>query len=337
MNNLQENISLKQFTTFGIETKAKHFATFKSVEELIAILKTANTEDLLILGGGSNMLFTKDYEGLVLKNEIMGIDQISEDDQHIFVKFGAGEVWHNSVLACIDNGWAGVENLSLIPGTMGAAPLQNIGAYGVELKDVFQELEALHIQERKIHCFNNFECQFGYRESIFKKEEKGNYIITSVTLKLNKNPELNTSYGAIERELEVMGIKELSIKAISDAVIRIRESKLPNPDEIGNAGSFFKNPVISANQYEQLKIKHPNISSYPLDDGTVKIAAGWLIDQAGWKGKTYDNYGVHKNQALVLVNYGDAQGRDIFKLSENIISDIKSKFGIQLEREVNVY
>ena len=340
---IQENISLKPYNSFGIDAKASHFASFKNTEELSELL----TNDLptgqagsrlptLILGGGSNILLTQDYEGLVLKNEIKGIEKIKEDEEFVYVQSGAGENWHQFVLYCIENNWAGVENLSLIPGNVGASPMQNIGAYGVEIKDVFHELKALHRKEKANYTFCLKDCDFGYRESVFKRKYKDEFVIINVTYKLRKQPVFNTSYGAIEQELERMGVKELSIKAISDAVINIRSSKLPNPAEIGNAGSFFKNPEIGNAQFEMLKTQFPAIVGYPLPNGNVKLAAGWLIEQCGWKGYRKGDAGCHAKQALVLVNYGNANGNEIYNLSEEILQSVKAKFGVMLEREVNI-
>ena len=332
-----ENKSLKAYNTFGIDATTSYFGRFSSVEELIPILRNYSKEELLILGGGSNVLFVKDhFEGLVLVNEIKGFEIVEDTSDFAIVKVGGGEVWHEFVLKCIEKGLCGVENLSLIPGSVGASPMQNIGAYGVEIKDVFYELEALHIKTGEIHKFNLQDCQFGYRESVFKNKQKGEYIITSVTYKLNKTPVFNTSYGAIDKELENMGVKELSISAISQAVCNIRTSKLPNPKEIGNAGSFFKNPIISASLFEKLKQEFPDMPSYPQSLNEVKTAAGWLIERCGWKGRQIGDAGVHKNQALVLVNYNKATGSEIFDLSSKIIADVKGKFGIELEREVNI-
>ena len=308
---INHNKSIEKFTTFGVPVKARFFSSFSSVNQLINTLQNPEIKDekLLVLGGGSNLLFTKDFEGLVLKNEISGIDKIKEDDSNVWLKVGAGENWHEFVMYCVENNFSGVENLSLIPGNVGASPMQNIGAYGVEIKDVFESLEALNIKTLKIEVFDNESCKFGYRESIFKNSHKGNYVILSVTYKLSKQPNFNVSYGAIEKQLKEMKVEELSIKAISDAVIVIRSSKLPDPKEIGNAGSFFKNPVVSRGKFEKLIVKFPEMAHYLQDNGKVKIAAGWLIDQLGWKGKTIGTYGVHKNQALVLVNYGGAKGK----------------------------
>lgn len=335
---LQANVHLLPFNTFGLSSYAEKFATFRNEDELKELLLTHNqTNDaLFILGGGSNILLTKDVKGLVLKNEIKGHEIVREDENFAYLKAAAGETWHDFVLSAIDNNLGGIENLSLIPGSTGAAPMQNIGAYGVEIKDVFHELEALHIESLETRTFNAAECKFGYRESVFKNELKGQYVILNVTLRLAKSPQLNTSYGAIEEELQRMGVASPTIRDVSNAVITIRQTKLPDPKKIGNSGSFFKNPVVTKSKFEELKAKFPLISHYVVDDNHIKLAAGWLIDQAGWKGKTFENYGVHKNQALVLVNYGGASGQAIFDLSEDILSSIRTIYGVELEREVNI-
>lgn len=330
------NVPLKEFNTFGIQSIAKRFARFSTIKELNEILLNRNNDSLLVLGGGSNILFTKDFDGLVVRNEIKGFNIIEETDKYAIVKSGAGEIWHEFVLKCISHNFGGIENLSLIPGSVGASPMQNIGAYGVEIKDVFHSLDAYEIATGEIRTFHHEECQFGYRESIFKRALKDKFIILSVSFKLNKQHQINSSYGAINTELENMGIQNPTIKDISNAVISIRSSKLPNPKEIGNAGSFFKNPVVSEEILKSIQKNYDNVPNYPAESGNVKLAAGWLIEQAGWKGKTISTYGVHKNQALVLVNYSDTKGSDIFELSSQIISDIKSKFGVELEREVNI-
>ncbi len=333
---LQENVNITPFTTFGIQTKSRYFKSFSSVEELLNLLPETQNKQLLILGGGSNILFQHDFPGVILRNEIKGIEKVKENETEVTLKVGAGEIWHKFVLHTLSKGWGGIENLSLIPGSVGASPMQNIGAYGVEIKDVFESLEAVEIATGKIRQFSHEECQFGYRESVFKKELKGKYIITSVNYQLSKQPVVNTHYGAIEDELKAHDISNPTIKDVSDAVIAIRQTKLPDPKEIGNAGSFFKNPIVQNSEYLKLKERYTHMPSYKVDDQHVKIPAGWLIDQAGWKGKTFGAYGVHKNQALVLVNYHNAKGEDIYKLSEIIIQDIFNKYGIQLEREVNV-
>jgi UDP-N-acetylmuramate dehydrogenase len=335
---IQKNVSLKPYNTFGIDVSASHFAKFGSVDELSQILNLSEIKNLplLILGGGSNLLLTQNFAGLVLKNELHGISISKTENEITYVKSAAGEIWHNLVLFCIENNLGGIENLSLIPGSVGAAPMQNIGAYGIEIKDVFHELEAYEIATGKIRAFNLSDCKFGYRESVFKRDLKNKFIITSVTFKLTKNPKLNTSYGAINDELQKQGISNPTIKDVSNAVIAIRKSKLPDPKEIGNSGSFFKNPVVPKSHLEKLKETYADIPSYPADENHVKLAAGWLIEKAGWKGKTIGNYGVHKNQALVLVNYGGATGAEIFKLSEDILQSIKTQFGVELEREVNI-
>lgn len=334
---IQTNVDISSFTTFGLPARVKQFATFSSVDELKQLLqqKPENTP-LMLLGGGSNVLFTQDFDGLLLKNEIMGFEIVEKSGDDVLVKAGAGENWHSFVIRTINLNLGGLENLSLIPGSVGASPMQNIGAYGREIKDVFHSLEAYHLPTGEIHTFNNQQCGFGYRESVFKRQFKNQYVIVSVTYQLTKKHQLNTSYGAINEQLQVMGIENPTIKDVSNAVIAIRSSKLPNPKEIGNAGSFFKNPVIEKKLYNQLVANYPDMPNYPVDELHVKVPAGWLIEKAGWKGKTFDNYGVHKNQALVLVNYGGATGKQVFELSEAIITDIQSKFNIELEREVNI-
>jgi UDP-N-acetylmuramate dehydrogenase len=332
---LQENFSLKKYNSFGIDVVAKQYARFNTEEGLEELL-THEKENLLILGGGSNILFTKNFDGLVIKNEIAGIEIVKEDNEYLYIKAGAGVSWHAFVLYCIENNYAGVENLSLIPGNVGASPMQNIGAYGVELKDVFHELVAYHIQDKKQIVFSKNDCEFGYRESIFKNKYKGAFIILSVTFRLNKFPTYNTSYGAIEQALEKMGIQTPSIKAISDAVINIRQSKLPNPAIIGNAGSFFKNPTILNTQFENLKKQFPTIVGYAVGDSETKLAAGWLIEQCGWKGYREGDAGCHEKQALVLVNYNNAKGEEILQLSNSIIESVKLKFNVALYKEVNI-
>lgn len=335
---VQQNISLKKFNSFGIDVSAAHFAFFRNQEELESLLtETDNRKSLLVLGGGSNILFTRNVDGWVLKNEITGISRIAEDETYYYIKAGAGENWHGFVLHCIENGYAGVENLALIPGSVGASPMQNIGAYGVEIKDVFHSLEAFHIGDKTMHQFSNADCGFGYRESVFKRAFKNQFIITSVTYRLRKNPVYNVSYGAITQELEVMQVKELSIQDIAKAVMNIRRSKLPDPAQIGNAGSFFKNPEIDLVHFEKLKLEFPGIVGYPVNNNRIKLAAGWLIEQCGWKGYRKGDAGCHSKQALVLVNFGNADGTAIYELSEAILQSVKNKFAVDLEREVNIY
>ena len=336
--NIIENYPLLKLNTFGVDVKAKYFVSINTINELIEVTKTNVFKDLqlLILGGGSNILFTKDFDGLVILNNIKGKEIIDQNQKSIFLKIGAGENWHELVMYCVDNGWGGIENLSLIPGNTGTAPMQNIGAYGVEIKETFVELEALEISSGKIVKFNNSDCEFGYRESVFKNKIKNQYIILNITLELMKNPVININYGDVKAILETQNIKNPAIKEVSNAIISIRQSKLPDPKKIGNSGSFFKNPIVSLNQLELIKKKYPNVVNYEINENEFKIAAGWLIEKAEWKGKKFNNYGVHEKQALVLVNYGLANGMEIFDLSEKIILDIKDKFGITLEREVNI-
>ncbi|MCR6719012.1 MAG: UDP-N-acetylmuramate dehydrogenase [Chitinophagaceae bacterium] len=335
-----ENYSLRPHNSFGIDARARYFAAFTSVEQLAALAEFAfpgqKADPQLILGGGSNILLTKNIDGWVFHNLVKGIELELEDAESVIVRVGAGETWHNFVLYTIENNWAGIENLSLIPGSVGAAPMQNIGAYGVELKDSFHSLLAWHTRDKRLDLFTLRDCEFGYRESIFKKQAKGEYIIVQVNFRLNKKPVFHTSYGAIQQELEKMNVQELSIRAISDAVIRIRQSKLPDPKQIGNAGSFFKNPSVTVEQYESLKSDFPHLVAYNNPDGTMKLAAGWLIEQCGWKGYREGDAGCHQQQALVLVNYGNATGKEIYDLSQKILDSVKDKFGVELEREVNI-
>lgn len=336
--NIQQNVSLRSYNTFGIDVNAKQFVEVNTLEELCVLCAAFNLSDrsLLILGGGSNVLLTGDFDGMVIRINLKGITVLKEDDDHVWIKSMAGEVWHEFVMHCVQQGWGGLENLSLIPGYVGAAPMQNIGAYGVEVKDTFESLEAVEIATGEIIRFSNADCRFGYRESIFKQEAKGRYIIASVIFRLNKKPKFNTTYGAITQTLEERGITELSIKAISDAVIHIRQSKLPDPKVLGNAGSFFKNPEIPAEQFNELKNKYPGVVGYPAGENHVKVAAGWLIEQCGWKGKVVGNTGSHKQQALVLVNYGKATGAEIWELAMAIQRSVNDKFGITIQPEVNV-
>ena len=334
---IEQNISLKPFNTFGIDVTANYFVSVSTIEELKQILSLKEYPNKLILGGGSNMLLTKNFDGLVIHINLKGIEIVSQDDDFVFVKANAGENWHEFVVWCINNNFGGVENLSLIPGNVGTAPIQNIGAYGVELKDVFESCETISIEKQNLETFKKPECHFDYRNSVFKSEVKGKHIITSVTFKLSKqNHRLHINYGTITSELEVMQITNPTIQDISRAVISIRESKLPNPKVIGNSGSFFKNPLVSKTHYHNLLQNFEDLPSYAVSDNEVKIPAGWLIEKAGFKGKRFGNYGVHKNQALVLVNYGNANGNDILSLSQLIQKTIKQLFDISIEAEVNI-
>tara|TARA_R110002049_G_scaffold993_11_gene7292 strand:- start:77438 stop:78451 length:1014 start_codon:yes stop_codon:yes gene_type:complete len=334
---IQQNISLKPYNTFGIDVTAAYFVAVTNLAELKDVLALQEYPNKLILGGGSNMLLTQNQDKLVIHINLKGIEIVSENENDVLVKASAGENWHEFVLWCIKQDFGGLENLSLIPGNVGTAPIQNIGAYGVELKDIFVSCEAMSLKDKKKYTFNHSDCDFGYRNSIFKQQEKGKYIITNVTFKLTKREhKLHINYGAIASELQAMLIEKPTIQDISKAVITIRESKLPNPKDIGNSGSFFKNPVIQKWQYLSLLENFEAMPSYPTSEDEVKIPAGWLIEKAGFKGKRFGDYGIHKNQALVLVNYGNAKGSDILKLSELIQKTIQRLFNITIEAEVNI-
>lgn len=330
---MQENISLKALHTFGLEVEATQYTIVENEGDFQQLLPLPATH--LILGGGSNMLFTKDFDGLVIHNKIKGIEVIEENDEKVLIRVGGGEVWHNLVLWSIEEDYAGLENLSLIPGSVGAAPIQNIGAYGVELKDVFDRLEAINLTTGIVETLFFEDCAFGYRDSIFKKAAKGNYFITRVWLSLSKKASFNISYGAIQAVLKELDTP-ISIRAISNAVIQIRTQKLPDPKKIGNSGSFFKNPIVDNTIIATLQEKYSNIPVYPVDSTKSKLAAGWLIDQLGWKGYRKGDAGVHKQQALVLVNYGTAKGIEIWELAQEIQASVFQKFGISLEPEVNI-
>jgi UDP-N-acetylmuramate dehydrogenase len=334
---IQQNISLKQYNTFGIDAKAKYFVSVNTVSELQQVLELKEYPNKFILGGGSNMLLTKDIDSLVIHVNNKGIEIISKSNGTVIVKANAGENWHEFVLWCLNHNYGGVENLSLIPGNVGSAPIQNIGAYGVELKDIFVSCEAIDINTHKLKTFTKSDCKFDYRESIFKHGLKGLCIITSVTFQLSSGQhKLHTDYGAISTELQNMKVEFPTIEDISKAVIAIRQSKLPDPKEIGNCGSFFKNPIISIEHFNSLKTIFPDIPSYSVSENEIKVPAGWLIEKAGFKGKTFDNYGVHKKQALVLVNYGGAKGMDILKLARLIQKTVNRIFNIKIETEVNI-
>lgn len=339
MIKIEENVNLKPYNTFGIDVRARYFCQISIEEQLDELLSSEiyKNERHLILGGGSNILFTKDFDGLIVKVDLKGIQQQDETEDTIDIQAKSGEVWHNLVLYSVQNGLGGIENLSLIPGTVGAAPIQNIGAYGVEIKEVLKKVEAINLSTGDRKSFSNAECMFGYRESIFKHDVKENYFISSVTLTATtKNHLLNTGYGAIQDTLKAMHVTVPTIKTISDAVIHIRKTKLPDPTIIGNAGSFFKNPTIPLSHFERLQKTHSEIPGYPSVNQLVKVPAGWLIEQCGWKGKRIGNIGVHAQQALVLVNYGNGNGNEIFQLAKNILSSVKEKFDISLTPEVNI-
>jgi UDP-N-acetylmuramate dehydrogenase len=335
-----QSVSLKNYNTFGIDVLANYFVEINDEKQLLFLLQTPEWKPIhkLVLGGGSNILFTKHFDGLVLKNNFSGFQVVKENPDFVWLQVGAGETWHHVVLYAIAKGWGGIENLALIYGTAGAAPMQNIGAYGVEIKETFDSLEAIEIATGKKLVFDKESCRFGYRQSIFKEELKHQVIITSITLKLTKrNHQLNTSYGAILQVLETNNQK-ITLQNIARAVVQIRQSKLPNPTAIGNAGSFFKNPEIKRTTFEALKAEYPTMPFFATaNPEEVKIPAGWLIEQTGWKGKRQGNIGVHKDQALVLVNYGGGTGRQIWELALQIKAEVKQKFGILLHNEVNLY
>lgn len=334
---IQENFSLKKYNTFGIEAKAKQFVAVHSVADLKTVLRKNKSQPNFILGGGSNMLLTQDIQALVIHIDLKGKKILKEDNDYVWIESQAGENWHELVLWTIDQNFGGFENMSLIPGNVGATPVQNIGAYGTEIKDTFVSCEAVKIATQEMKTFTKDDCHFGYRESIFKQEAKDQFIITSVVFKLTKrNHKINISYGDITKELEKQDVITPSLKDVSNAVIAIRQSKLPDPKELGNSGSFFKNPIISKEKYEKVHILHPEMPHYVISETEVKVPAGWLIERAGFKGKRFGDAGIHKNQALVLVNYGNATGQEILNVSTAIQATILQKFGIAIEAEVNV-
>ena len=335
---IKENHPLKKYNTFGVDVVARYFADIRGDDQIVEVLNSDYHKRIpkLILNGGSNILFTKDFDGLVLKISTGGIELIEDNHDHVLIKANAGTDWDEFVTYCVENDWAGLENLSMIPGNVGAAPIQNIGAYGVEQKDCFHELEAIEIATGRKSVFARHACCFGYRDSIFKRNLKGKYIISSVTYKLSKYPDFNIKYGSIGQELKNMDVKHISIRSVNEAVRRVRASKIPSPEEIGNAGSFFKNPVIDKSKYYKLTNNYPEIVAYPVDKTHYKIAAGWLIDSLGWKGKRRGDAGVWHSQALVLVNYGNATGQQIFELASDIKKSVSDAYGIDLEMEVNV-
>ncbi len=339
MINVQEHVSLKPYNTFGVDVEARYFTTLASKYDIQQVLHSPifQSNKHIILGAGSNVLFTQDFDGLVIKNEIKGIAIIDESETQVVVEVGAGENWHAFVLHAIHNNWGGIENLSLIPGTMGAAPMQNIGAYGVEFKEVIEKVSAIEIATGTAKTFTNAECQFGYRESIFKHELKNKCIISSVTLRLSKvNHTINIAYGGLRDSPHIKDKETVTIQDVSTAVIEIRRSKLPDPVKIGNAGSFFKNPVIETETYNSLQKNYPTIPGFNVSEHEMKVPAAWLIEQTGWKGKTIGNVGVHKNQPLVLVNFGGGKGDDILSLAKQVQHRVHEKFGVKLQLEVNV-
>jgi UDP-N-acetylmuramate dehydrogenase len=333
---LRERVNLKPYNTFGIAAEAKSFADVTTEDEACEVFRSVK-DNVLILGGGSNILFTKDFDGVVMHNLLKGIQVIDKNDHHVTVKVASGEIWHDFVMHAIDHNWGGIENLSLIPGTVGAAPMQNIGAYGVEAREVIVSVDAIDRSNGAKRSFTRDECRFGYRESVFKHELKEKFFISSVTLSLtNINHHLNISYGAITDTLKQMNIMQPTIRDVSNAVIAIRKSKLPDPKVIGNAGSFFKNPVISATQYHELQKRFPSIPGYTSDNQEVKVPAGWLIEQCSFKGFRVGDVGVHQHQALVLVNYNNGSGDEILSLSKKIQHKVKEIFDVELNAEVNI-
>jgi len=335
---ISANTSLKPYHSFASEEEAKFFTTLKNEQDVIDIAKwsSENKMPLLIIGSGSNLLFTANFNGLVAKMEIMGIKKIAETASDVILEVGAGENWHHFVMYCVQKGWGGLENLSLIPGTVGASPIQNIGAYGVEVKECITSIMAYDLSNSQFSTLQNNDCAFSYRNSLFK-QQPNRYIITNIQFKLKKQPTLKTDYGVIREVLHEKNIKNPSLVDISNAIIQIRSNKLPDPSKIGNAGSFFKNPTISIENSHQLKKDFPSIIAYPISDNEYKIAAGWLIEACGWKGVKKGNVGCYDKQALVIVSYGILSGKEVYDFSAEIIHSVYEKFGIQLEREVNVY
>tara|TARA_R110002167_G_scaffold59804_32_gene169448 strand:+ start:443 stop:1459 length:1017 start_codon:yes stop_codon:yes gene_type:complete len=334
---IYQNKSLKRYNTFGIDAQARHFCSAHTVSDLANALQLKEYPEKFILSGGSNMLITGTIEALVIHINMKGREVVAQDDDHVWLKVMAGENWHETVLWTLDQDYGGLENMSLIPGYIGTAPIQNIGAYGVELKDTFVSCEAMEIATLNIGTFSKTDCAFGYRDSFFKNSGLGKYVITSVTFKLSKkNHQLNTAYGAIEAELKGHNITQPTLRQISDAVIAIRQSKLPDPKKLGNSGSFFKNPIIDGKAFARFTDKYPEAPFYKISEDAYKIPAGWLIEQCGYKGKRIGDAGVHKNQALVLVNYGNATGKEILDLAENIMDAVSKSFGIQISPEVNI-
>lgn len=338
VNTWQTNVDLTPYNTFRLQIKAKYFLKSEDHNEIISAITYAleNNISYYLLGGGSNVLFSKDFDGLVIINQTKGMHVLEEDENSVLLKISSGEVWHDTVLKCVARNWGGIENLSLIPGSVGAAPMQNIGAYGVEIKEVLDQVECWNFETGKREFYSNQECNFGYRESIFKHALKNKVFIEQVYLRLRKHPTINTSYGAIEQMLKEMQVDKPGIRDVSEAVIRIRQSKLPDPKVLGNAGSFFKNPEIPKAAYEKLQAQYPDIPGYKMGDEIIKVPAAWLIEQCGWKGKRVGHTGNHAQQALVIVNYGGASGNEIYAHAMHVIEDVQQKFGIKLHPEVNL-
>ncbi|TVQ91541.1 MAG: UDP-N-acetylmuramate dehydrogenase [Bacteroidetes bacterium] len=335
----KKNFSLKHLNTFGINVKSELFYELIDINDLPALLKKVKSENLryFILGGGSNVLFIDDFNGLVIRIALKGIELIDKNDKYVHVKAMAGENWEDFVSFCVHNDWGGIENLTLIPGNVGTSPMQNIGAYGVEIKDTFIDLQALELETGKIRTFTKEDCQFGYRDSFFKNKGNGKYLIMSVTLRLTRKEHvINTTYGSVSEEIEKQGIKQPGLSDVMETIRRIRRIKLPDPAEIGNAGSFFKNPVLDAGHFQKLKNDYPKIPGFPAESGRIKTAAGWLIEKDGWKGHREGDAGVHDKQALVLVNHGNASGRAILSLAQKIKKSVENRFGVSLEMEVNI-
>jgi UDP-N-acetylmuramate dehydrogenase len=335
---VETNKSLRPLNTFAIDAAAEWFVDVRHPDDYRAVLAEPRFATLprFILGGGSNILLRGDVAGLVVKNSLPGISIEKQDDAHVWVRAAAGEVWHDLVLHCVEHGWGGLENLSLIPGQVGAAPMQNIGAYGVEMRDTCESVEALDARTGEAVTFSARDCEFGYRDSVFKHRYKDLFLITAVTFRLNKVPQFHVGYGDVQKTLQEMGVTDLSIRAVSDAVIRIRSSKLPDPKVLGNAGSFFKNPIVPRQQFEALFAQHPGMPHWPQRDGAEKVPAGWLIEACGWKGKRNGAVGVHERQALVIVNYGGAAGSEVWQLALEIQASVRDRFGIELHPEVNL-
>lgn len=335
-NDIQQRVSLKAYNTFGVDATCEQFVKIEQESQLSHLFDEGRFSDtFFILGGGSNVLFTKDYVGLIVKMENKGINHFIEGN-YIYITAKAGEIWNDFVWYCVDHGFAGVENMALIPGSVGASPVQNIGAYGTELMNIFYSCQAFDTTSGKFTTFKNTDCQFTYRDSIFKSTHKGRFIITSVTYKLAVHAAVNTSYGAINTELAKRNITSPTIRDVAEVVSHIRIEKLPDPSIVGNAGSFFKNPIVDKQTFERIQHIHPYVVSFPVDNGHYKLAAGWLIESCGWKGKEVGNVAVWKNQALVITNPGKASGLEIYTVSSTIMNDVDKKFGVLLEREVNV-